>query len=53
MTLRTQRQDFLGHLVLGELVSLAIHWGTGPVLTSGLAYPTTLIPGLFGPGRAC
>ena len=53
MTLRTRRQGLLGHLVLGDLVSLAIDWGTGPVLTSDLAYPATLIPSLFGLGRGC
>ena len=30
---------------------MAMSWGTSPALTSDPAYPATLIPGLFGPGR--
>ena len=53
VTLRTQQHCFLVYLVLREVLSYAIHWGTGPALSSDPAYLAILIPGLFCPSRGC
>ena len=57
VTLRTRQYCFLVYSVLGAGISyaLAMPMSGEPdtALTSDPAYPATLIPGPFGPGRGC